>query len=218
MTHPALVTLTDASGPAADAYRALRMNLQFASLDSDLTSLVIASPEVNPSKSTVAANLAIVTAQAGSRVILVDADLRRPGVHTLFECPQAPGITTYMLAQDSESVPPLLDSGVENLRLLTCGDLPPNPADILSSNKMAVLLGILKTQADLVIFDAPPVNVAVDAGVLSAQTDGLMLVVRAGHSRKDRVEQAKETLKRFHARVLGAVLTDVSQKASLTAY
>ncbi len=211
-----LITLTEPRSAAAEAYRALRMNLAFTSLDKSLESLVVSSPAPNATKSHAAANLAVVMAQAEQRVILADADLRRPELHELFGVAQEPGITDVMLRQHIGEIP-LHDTDVPRLQVLTSGALPPNPADILDSQKMRDLLAKLREMADVVILDAPPVTVAVDASVLAAQTDGLLLVVRAGHSRRDRITQAKELLDRFRVRLLGAVLTDAPE-GGLTGY
>jgi non-specific protein-tyrosine kinase len=194
------------------------MNLAFTSLDKPLEMLVVSSPAVNETKSDVAANLAVVMAQAEQQVILVDGDLRRPHVHTVFGVSQEPGVTSVLVSQDAEIALPLVETSVPNLRVLPSGALPPNPADILASGKMQQLLDALKSEADVVIFDAPPVTVAVDAAALAAKTDGLLLVVRAGHTRRDRIEQAKEMLERSRVRLLGAVFTDASGSGLLTGY
>jgi len=213
-----LVTLRDPQSPAAEAYRALRMNLAFTSLDRALEILVVSSPAVAGMSSDTAANLAVVLAQAGQRVCLVDADLRRPSLHDIFHVPQDPGLTTFMLDNSIAQSVALVETTVPGLSLLPSGTLPPNPADILSSKKMTNLLEQLKGEADIVILQAPPVTVAVDASVLAAQTDGLLLVVRTGHTRRDRVEQAQELLERFGVRVLGTVLTDAPSRSLMTGY
>ncbi len=213
-----LVTLRDPRSPAAEAYRALRMNLAFTSLDRDLSCFVVAPPATEGLDANVAANLAVVIAQSGKQVCLVDADLRRPTLHTLFNVPQEPGVTTLLVNAKEDVGIPLAPTGVPGLSLLPSGALPPNPADILGSNKMAALLDSLKSMVDVVVFQSPPVTVAVDAAVLAAQTDGLLLVVRTGHTRRDRVEQAKELLERFRVRLLGAVMTDAPDRGLLTGY
>jgi non-specific protein-tyrosine kinase len=180
--------------------------------------MVVAPPDVAGLEDSVAANLAVVMAQAGQRVILIDADLRRPRLHDLFGLSQEPGVTDIVLSGDEAMEMPLVDTDVEGLRLIPSGALPPNPADILGSQSMDALLERLQAEADIVIFTAPPVTVAVDASVLAAQTDGLMLVVRAGHTRRDRVDQAKEQLKRSRARLLGAVMTNAPKQGRLTGY
>jgi capsular exopolysaccharide synthesis family protein len=168
--------------------------------------------------SAVAANVAVVMAQAGQRVILVDADLRRPSLHTLFDLSQEPGITTMLLGQGDGVDLPLINTEVPGLSLLPSGPQPPNPADILGSNRMHMLLARLKELSDIVILQAPPVTVAVDASVLAVQTDGLLLAVRAGHTRRDRVDQAKSILERYRVRLLGAVMTDAPDRGLLTGY
>ncbi len=213
-----LVTLVTPQSPAAEAYRALRMNLAFTSLDHELGTFVVSSPAPPGMECNVAANLAVVMAQAGQRICLVDADLRRPRLHDLFDVPQEPGITTLMVGQTEGQEIPLAETSVSGLFLFPSGALPPNPADILGSNKMGGLLVKLKERVDVVILQAPPVTVAVDASVLAAQTDGLLLVVRAGHTRRDRIEQSKELLERFRVRLLGAVLTDAPDRGLLTGY
>jgi capsular exopolysaccharide synthesis family protein len=213
-----LITLRDPRSPAAEAYRALRMNLAFTSLDQALSMFVVASPAAADMDSDVAANVAVVMAQAGQTVTLVDADLRRPRLHMLFEVPQEPGVTTVLLDQVEDVELPLLSTEVPGLSLLPSGALPPNPADILGSNRMRALLLRLRDLSDVVILQAPPVTVAVDASVLAVQTDGLLLAVRAGHTRRDRIDQAKDILERFRVRLLGAVMTDAPDRGLLTGY
>ncbi len=213
-----VVTLTAPRSPAAEAYRVLRVNLAFTSLDKPLKTIVISAPAITATKSEVAVNLAVVMAQAGQRVILVDADLRRPALHPCFNAPQEPGLTGYMVSQDGESALILEETAVPHLQLLPSGALPPNPADILGSQKMEQLLTLLKARADVVVLDTPPVTVAVDASVLGARADGLLLVVQAGHTRRDHIAQAKEWLERYHVHLLGAVFTDAPEGDLLTGY
>ncbi|HUM37868.1 MAG TPA: CpsD/CapB family tyrosine-protein kinase, partial [Anaerolineae bacterium] len=206
-----IITLKDPTSPAAEAYRALRVNLMYATLDQPVKTLVIAAPATEdnaPVPPDVAVNLAVVAAQAGQRVILVDADLRHPLLHVLFGVPNADGLTQAILELEEKAALPLVETAVPGLRLLTTGKVPPNPSDILSSHKMAELLERLKAQADLVILQAPPVLVAVDAAALAAQADGMVLSVRSGKTRRDRIESAKKILERYQVHLLGAVLTD----------
>jgi len=212
------IALTGASSVLADAYRALHFNLGFTSLDKPLETLVISSPSVDETKSDVATNLAIVMAQAGKRVVLVDADLRRPSLHEVFSVPSDPGLSTAIASQGKQLEIPLVATEVEGLSLLPSGVIPPNPSDILASRRMEDFLALLKDQSDIVILDAPPVIVAVDATVLAAKTDGLLLVVRSGHTRRDHISQAKQLLERSHVRLLGAVLTDSPESGLWTGY
>ncbi len=209
MDEQQLVALTDPHSPAAEAYRALRINLTYAGLDAPLKTLVVAAPgkEHGPSVATVvAANLAIVMAQTGARVILVDANLRAAQLHTVFSLANEPGLTQAIVAL--EQALPLRDTSAPTLRLLTSGGMPPNAVDILSARKMDALLEQLAAQADYVILVAPPVVEFVDAAVLGSKTDGVLLAVRSGQTRRDHIAQAKDTLARFDARLRGAVLTD----------
>ncbi len=218
MEQADLVTLREPRSPATEAYRALHANLKFASIDRSLNAMVVAPPDVAGLDDDVAANLAVVMAQAGQQVILIDADLRRPRLQDLFDLDQEPGVTDVVLSRDEAMEIPLRSTEVAGLRVIPSGALPPNPADVLGSQSMEGLLARLQEEADIVIFTAPPVTVAVDASVLAAQTDGLMLVVRSGHTRRDRIEQAKEQLKRFRARLLGAVMTNAPKQGRLTGY
>ncbi len=203
-----LVMLTDPTGAAAEAYRALRVNLTYASLDAALKTLLVVAPAPEArgeSQTEVAANLAVAVAQAGHRVILVDANLRQPQLHSFFGQPNEGGLTQAILAPEEA---PLQATGVEGLSLLTAGAALPNPADLLSSRQMATLLAALAQQADLVLLVAPPVKAVSDTLVLAAKSDGVLLVARAGQTRRDRLTEAKKMLERVDARVLGAVLVD----------
>jgi non-specific protein-tyrosine kinase len=204
--------LTHPDSPAAEAYRSLRVNLTYASLDSPLETLVITAPAPErdgPRHGEVAANLAIALAQAGQQVVLVDSDLRRPQLHEIFDVPNEGGLTEAILkVNEPAGTLPLSATAIPNLRLLTSGALLPNPSDILGSPQMGALLNALKSQADLVVLTAPPVSAAVDATVLATQVDALLLVVRTGRTRRDRLEEAKELLARVDANLLGAVLID----------
>lgn len=209
-----IITLAEPTSEATEAYRALRVNLSYATLDHPVKTLVIAAPATEgnmPVPADVAVNLAVVAAQAGQRVILVDADLRHPHLHDIFGVPNAGGLTQAILALEKKTELPLLATEVPGLRLLTTGKVPPNPADILSSNRMADLIVLLTERADLVIFQAPPVLVAVDAAALAARADGMLLMVRSGKTRRDRIENAKAILERYKVRLLGAVLTDAPE-------
>ena len=182
-----LVTLNDPRSQAAEAYRTLRTNIQFSSLEKPVRTLLLTSPRPGEDKSVAVANLAITFAQMGSRVALVDADLRRPALHTLFGLSNEQGLTTQLL--NAASLAPTdnrpdnglqLVASVPNLRVLTSGPLPPNPAEILSSTPMRDLIERLRAEADYVLFDAPPVLAVTDAAVLATRLEGALLVLRAG--------------------------------------
>lgn len=218
MKNISLVTLTDPRSPVSEAYRTLRTNLEFSSLDEPVRTLVVTSPGAEEGKSTVLANLAVTLAQGGKQVILLDCDLRRPAQHTLFGLDNATGLTTMMLAEDAWSDPPLRETPVDGLRVLSAGPLPPNPAELLGSRRMKETMAALLEQADVLLFDAPPVLAVTDALVLAVQTDGVLLVVKAGGTRREHIQQAKERLERVNARIVGAVLNNAPTDAMLQEY
>jgi succinoglycan biosynthesis transport protein ExoP len=197
----------------AEAYRRLRTNIEFASVDAPIRTLLVTSSVPGEGKTTTAANLAVVFAQAGRRVLLVDADLRKPGIHVVFDLPNAHGLTT-LLRSDEVSLDAIAHATEqENLRVLTTGPLPPNPAELLGSQRMRTVLDRLKTGEDLVIFDSPPLQVVTDSAILSSVLDGALLVIDAGHSRQGAVRQGRDTLARAGANVLGAVLNRIPARA-----
>ena len=216
--QPNLITLTSPRSPAAEAYRTLRTNLTFTALDKPIETLVVTSAAPNEGKSTVLANLAITMAQGERRTILVDADLRRPGLHEIFGIANDRGLTTMIVEERALDDPPLIDVGVDNLSLVPSGPLPPNPADILGSRKMEEVIAALKARADIVLFDAPPVVAVTDAAVLGTKVDGLLLVVCAGRTRREHAQRARELLERVHVRVIGAVLNNAPRDVVLGGY
>ncbi len=211
-----LVTLTDPRSPASEAYRALRTNLSFYSLDKPLRTLVVTSPAAGEGKSTTAANLAVTMAQSGRRTILVDCDLRRPTLHELFGLPMAPGLTNVVMDEVGDL--PLQQTAVDNLWLLSSGPKPPNPADMLGALRMEQIIAQLAQQADVVLFDAPPIMAASDAAILGAKTDGVLLVVQAGKTRRDHSERAREVLEKAGVRIVGAALTNAPKDGSMGEY
>jgi capsular exopolysaccharide synthesis family protein len=217
-TQPNLITLTDPRSPAAEAYRTLRTNLTFAALDKPIETLIVTSAAPDEEKSTVIANLAVTMAQGERRTILVDADLRRPGLHEVFGVANDRGLTTMIVEETAIDDPPLVDVGVDNLWLVPSGPLPPNPADILGSRKIERAIVAFKNRADIVLFDAPPVVSVTDAAVLGTKVDGVLLVVCAGHTRREHAQRAKDVLERVHVRIVGAVLNDAPRDVVLGGY
>lgn len=211
-----LITIQDPRSPVSEAYRTLRTNLSFYSLDRPLRSLVVTSPAAGEGKSTVAANLAVTMAQSGRRTILVDCDLRRPTLHELFDLPAEPGFTNLVLEQVSE--PPLQPTGVENLWLLAGGPKPPNPADLLGAERVDHIIALLSSKADIVLFDAPPVVAVTDAAILGAKVDGILLVIQAGKTRRDHSERAKELLDKAKVRIVGVTLTNAPKDSAIGEY
>ena len=211
-----LITLTDPRSPASEAYRTLRTNLSFYSLDEPLRTLVVTSPAPDEGKSTTIANLAVTMAQGGRRTILVDCDLRRPSLHELFGVNNEVGLTTMILDENAGLV--LQQTTVENLSILPSGPKPPNPADLVGSRKVERVLDMLKENADMVLIDAPPVIGVTDAAVLGARVDGVLLVVSAGKTRRDHAEHARELLEKARVRIVGVALTNAAHDNSLGRY
>ena len=216
MSTATLVTLTHPRSPAAEAYRALRANLALTSQEQPLHTLVVTSAAPSEDKSIALANLAVVMAQGGQRVLLVDADLRHPTLHELFGVPNERGLATLLEGENAVTAPPIVSiEDVDNLQLLTSGPQPLDPAAQLGSKRMEEVIAALQKRADAVLFDAPPVLTAADAVMLGMKTDGVLLIVQAGYTSREHVQQAKERLEKAHARIVGVALTHVPADKSL---
>ena len=211
-----LVTLTDPRSPAAEAFRTLRTNLMFSSLERPLTTLLVTSAAPEEGKSTTLANLAVTMAQGGRKTIVVDCDLRHPHQHEIFGVPAEPGLSNMML--NNQDRPPLVATSVEGCRCCRPATPPQNPADLLGSRLMETIIANLKTRADIVLFDAPPVIAVTDAALLASKLDGALLVVSAGQTRRDHALQAKALLERIHVHIVGTVLTNASVDRRLKSY
>jgi non-specific protein-tyrosine kinase len=218
MSEINLITLTDPRAPAAEAYRTLRTNLMFSSLDKPLRTLVITSPVPGEGKSTALANLAVTLAQSEHDTIIVDCDLRKPTQHELWGLDNVQGLTTMLLDEAALADPALQDVGVDHLRVVTSGPLPPNPADVLVSRRMDQVIAALKERADYVLFDVPPALAVTDAALLGLKVDGLLLVLRAGSSRRDHAARAKEELERVNVPIVGVVLVNAPSERAVGGY
>ena len=204
-----LISVADPRHPIVEAYRRLRTNLQYYNLDASLTSLLLTSAEAGEGKSSSSANLAVVMAQSGARVILVDADLRKPRQHRIFGVPRQPGLAE---ALRGGYAPELLRPvpGVPNLRLLTSGETVPNPAEILGSQRMRQLVEQLHAEADFIIFDTPPLLAVTDAQIVGHLADGALLVINSQKTSAGAVHRALESLAQVNVPVMGAVLNRLS--------
>lgn len=211
-----MVTVTKPRSPGAEAYRTLRTNIHFAAAARPLRSLLCVSAGPGEGKSTAVANLAVVMAQAGTKVVVLDGDLRRPSQHAIFNLRNAPGLTNLFLsaAETPGADLPLQSTAVANLRLLASGPRPPNPVELLASGRMEEILGRVVEHADIVLIDSPPLVPFADAAVLSAKADGVVLVVGAGTVKRDLVRKAKAQLEAANARVLGVAVVNVAFDAT----
>jgi capsular exopolysaccharide synthesis family protein len=214
MTKPDLLLLNNPNSAPAEAIRTLRTNLMFGQKNAQkpLHTFIVTASADGEDKSALVANLAVAFAQAGQKTILVDADLRRPTQHTIWGISNERGLISMVNDEASFAQPPFISTGVDNLSVLPAGNVQSIPTDILSHPRMGEIIGVLKARADFVIFDTSPVLVATDAALLGRKTDGVLLVVRAGGTRKDHVARAKTTLEQVGANLLGAVLTNASQE------
>lgn len=203
-----LVTLSQPRSAASEAYRSLRTNLMFSSVESPIQTLLVTSAAREDQKSVTLANLAVTFAQSGNRTILVDADLRQPKQHEIWNLANIRGLSSMMVDDSLVSDPPLQSTAVDNLEVICAGELPSNPADLLSGQRMSAIIAALKQRADYVLFDSPPVLAATDAALLGIKLDGALLAIRAGETRRDHTAQARQALERVHVRIAGAVLTD----------
>lgn len=208
MAETRLITLTDPRSAAAEAFRSLRANLLLRHTDRALTTIMITSPSTPDDKSLLAANLAVTLAQAGHSTILVDADLRTPMQHTLWGVDNTRGLGTMMADDSALSTPPLMQTSVPNLLLLPSGPVPGAPADLLSSPRLNEVIGVLKARAHYILFDCAPVLGVSDASLLGSRTDAALLVVRAGHTRREHTLRASQQLEQVHAHLLGVVLSN----------
>ena len=217
-TPSALITLSDPRSPAAEAYRTLRTNIDFSSLERSIHTLLVTSVASNENKSITVANLAVSMAQGDKKTILVDADVRRPALHTLFGLNNDKGLTSLFIDAKGPIEPALQAVNVPNLQVLTSGPLPPNPAELLGSQRMLDVIEALKSRADIVLFDAPPIIAVTDASVLGTRVDGVLLVVQAGQTRREQAKRARQQLEKLHIRVIGAVLSGASLDSGVGGY
>lgn len=192
--------------PISEAYRTLRTNIQFASFDGDMKTIVITSSTPGEGKSTTAANIAYSLHETGKEVILIDCDLRKPTVHKRFKLSNQKGLTDLLRDDFDFSY---IQKFEENLYILTSGTLPPNPAEVLSSNKMRNFLEKLKNEFDYIIIDTPPVISVTDAQILSTMADGVILVISSGEADRQAAAKAKELLLNVKAKILGVVLNKI---------
>ena len=206
-----LITEKEPKSPASEAYRTLRTNIHFSGIDKPCRTIVFTSAAPGEGKTTSVANFGVVTAEAGTRVCLIDSDLRRPALHKVFGLPNTRGLTTALL----ENLP-LADvaqaTATPSLSVVTSGPAPPNPAELVGSRRMRDLLDAAESAFDLVLCDSPPVMLVSDGIALSAQCDGVVLVVRAGSMPHEAIRRAVEHIESVKGRILGVILNSVDPR------
>jgi capsular exopolysaccharide synthesis family protein len=211
-----LISLNQPSSAAAEAFRRLRTNLLAAGSGAPLHTLLVVPATPDGDKAHMTANLAVAFARIGKRVILADCDLRHPAQHTLFGLENGAGVSSALQAQGGRL--PLQATELSCLQVLTSGPAVDTPADLMASDAMSGLIAQLRDECDIVIFDAPPVEVATDAADLARQVDGVLLTVSAGHTKREDAQHAKELLAKVGARLLGVALVNVPLDAQLRKY
>jgi tyrosine-protein kinase Etk/Wzc len=203
-----LITLHDPRSPASESYRTLRTNIKFLSADNALRTLTVTSAGPEEGKSTTIANLGVSFAQAGKKVLIVDTDMRKPTQHTIFELSNAEGLSS-ILAGDHSFTQAVKATPQEGLHVLTCGPLPPNPAELLDSQRMTNLIEEMKNLYDLVLFDAPPIIAVTDASILASRLDGLILLLGVNKVTRKAARHALQLLGRAKVKVHGMVVRGV---------
>lgn len=207
-----LVTVTKPNSVVAEQFRTIRTNIQFSMIDRDLKSLIFTSSGPGEGKSTTSANIAVVFATQGKRVLLVDADMRKPSVNKTFKLSNHEGLTTLLTEKEVVLGDVVHETDTENLFILTSGPIPPNPSELLDSKKMNRVIEILEETFDLVIFDMPPIVSVTDAQIMASKTDGTVFVIRNGIANKEAVMKAKQLLEIVNANVVGTIFNGLEKR------
>lgn len=201
--------MTDGRSAASEAYRTLRTNIQFMTLDSLTKSLLVVGAHPGCGKTTTVTNLGLTLAQAGSSVLLVDTDLRRPKLHKIFKCKNFFGLTTMLIEQDLNMSAARHKTHIPNLEVIPSGPVPPNPAELLASRKMAKALKEFQNRYDYVILDSPPMLNMADASILSRLADATIFVISYGETTKDEALKVHQQLQMAKADLIGVVINGV---------
>ena len=212
-----LVTHSNPRSPVSEAYRQLRTNIQYSSLDKPIRTLLATSTNPEEGKSTTLANLAVAIAQSEKRVMVLDCDLRKPNLHELFGLPNVSGLTSLMV-EDGAIDTVVQESGIKNLDVITSGPRPPNPSEMLGSHRMEEILGQLRDRFDYILIDSPPIIAVTDAAVLASKVDGVILVISAGKTKRELARKARSLLQNVNANLIGVVLNNVKYDTKLHQY
>lgn len=203
----------DTRSPFAEAFRTLRTNLSFAGVDKPYRTILVTSTVPDEGKSSTISNLGVVMAQAGQKVLIMDCDLRKPVQHNNFMLNNTVGVTNCLVnGQELSRV--VQSTEVLGLDVLTCGPIPPNPAELIASDKMAALINAAREAYDIVLVDSPPALTVTDASLLSAMVDGVLLVVKTASTKIEMVQEAKSSLEKANAKIIGVVLNQVDANSS----
>ena len=201
----AIISYNDPKSVISEQYRAIRTNIEYSNVDQNTKTILVTSSDKNEGKTTTVSNLAVSFANLNKKVLTIDCDLRNPSIHKMFKLNNIYGLTD-ILAKDRAVDKCIQKTELENLYVLTAGAIPPNPAEILSSEKMKNLIEDLKNIYDYIFIDTPPIGLVTDAGALSSFIDGVVLVVKSESVEKKYLEETKKKLDAVDARILGAIL------------
>lgn len=205
-----LIVQNNPKSPVSEAYRTLRTNIQFASFDKSIKTILVTSSGPQEGKSTTAGNLALTLAETSQRVLMIDCDLRRPTLHKNFRISNRSGLSNLLI--ENLRIEDVVVKHGEKLDLLPSGTIPPSPAEMLSSNRMKSFLEEMKNVYDYIVLDTPPVIAVTDAQILSTMADGVLLVASSGEVEREALIRAKDLLQRVNANILGVVLNKVEVK------
>ena len=200
-----IISVRKPKSPISESYRGIRTSIEFSNLDKDMKVINVTSSMQSEGKSTVIANLAVSFANLDKKVLLLEGDLRNPSVHRMFNISNINGLTDVLL-NNKAFADCVHCTEVKNLHILTCGAMPPNPSEILSSNKMKEFITSLKEYYDYIFIDTPPIGIVTDAGIISTYSDGCIFVVGSKQCDIEMAKYAKERLEKVGANIIGAVL------------
>ena len=200
-----IISVRNPKSPIAEAYRGIRTSIEFSNLDKELKVINVTSSTQNEGKSTVIANLAVSFANLDKKVLIMEGDLRNPSVHRMFNISNINGLTD-ILSKDKAFAECVHCTDIKNLHVLTCGAMPPNPSEILSSKKMKEFITSLREYYDYIFIDAPPIGIVTDAGIISTYSDGCVFVVGSKQCDIEMAKIAKKRLEDVGANIIGAVL------------
>lgn len=212
-----IITVTNPRSPISESYRALRTNIEFSSIDEQLQVLMVSSAGPGEGKSTTITNLAVTFAQSEKRVVLIDADLRKPTAHHTFSISNRYGLSS-VISQQCSLEEAIQMSDIPNLDVITSGAIPPNPAEMMNSKRMTLIIEKLRQMYDIILIDTPPLLAVTDAQIVATKSDGVILVVDQGKVKREIASKAVKNLESVNARILGVVLNNVKRKANEEAY
>lgn len=217
-TRSGILIADNPTSIVSEQIRTIRTNIQFSMIDRNVNTISVTSATPGSGKTTISSNLAGAFAAQGKQVLLVDTDMRKPTVHRVFRVENHPGLTNLLTDRSLGLDSVTRQSYVPGLNYITCGIIPPNPSELLQSNRMNELIQEMKAAYDLVIFDNPPLLAVTDAQIMATKVDGTIVVIPQGKTKKNELEQAAELLERVNANVLGTVLNKVDNDSDTYYY